>query len=89
MDWYDAGEHSGSFSVAGYELFDGDWQDVENGDPALESLGADAIQHLEGATVHYISTEGDDIYLHIDGPFDDWDSFIDYIDYALEPYSVA
>lgn len=82
-------EHEGSFTVAGYNFFGGDWNDVERGDTPLEDIGLDYITDVERVTVHYVNPQGDDIYYTVHGPFDDWESFVSQVEYDLDPYAVA
>lgn len=88
MDSYDL-PSGGSFSVAGYESFGGDWNDVEaKGDTPFEESGYD-LSDLDRVTIHYTDSQGNDFYLTVNGPWDDWDVLGDIIDDALDSYGVT
>lgn len=91
-DWYsledtDSGR-DGSFSVAGYREIGGDWVDVENGGQSLEASATD-VWELDTVTVHYVNDLGDDIYYTIGGPWSDWDSMVEFVEYGLDGYGIS
>jgi hypothetical protein len=82
-------DHDGGYSVAGWQSWDGDWQDVETGEGLpLEEVYPDDLEAVEMATIHYTNSAGDDIYFTIHGPFDDWESMELAIDDALDSYGI-
>jgi hypothetical protein len=89
-NWYESPDHDGVFSVAGWEAIGGDWHDVENGDTSLEasSLGP---WDMDQVTIHYVDeASGDDMYFTMsNGPWEDWDQFVDFMDDALDGYGVS
>lgn len=83
------GDHDGEFSIAGYNIIGGDWHNVESGGGTpFESTGFD-VGDLDRATFHYTSPAGDDVYFTVHGPWDDWESFVDYLEYIMDGYGVA
>lgn len=74
------------FSVAGYE-YGGKWRDVENGAGSIEWRGRDSISNSDRVTVWYQTPGGDEKYVTIHGPFNDWDHFWEAVEYQTDPYS--
>jgi hypothetical protein len=89
-EWFGGTAHEGEWSAAGYNTFGADWTDVQNGGTPLESWARDSdLSELERVTIHYVNEHGDDIYVTMHGPWEDWGQFMDYIDYILDPYGVS
>lgn len=88
--WYESPDHEGFFSVAGWEPIDGYWRDVESGDQSLEASPYEPWD-LDQVTIHYTNPEtGDDFYFTMsNGPWEDWEQFVDFMDDALEGYGVT
>lgn len=75
--------------VVGYRLEGEQWQDVERGATPFEDVVDEQdLSNVDAVAVHYINEHGDDIYIHIPGPWYSWDQFWYYIDYILDPYGV-
>lgn len=88
-DWYEMEGREGSFSVAGYNIIGGDWQNVETGGGTpFEDTPFD-VSDVDRMTLHYVNPAGDDVYFTVLGPFDDWDSLVDYFDDMLDGYGVS
>jgi hypothetical protein len=88
LDSYDVPDHDGSASIAGFNFIGGGWHDVERGDIPLETYSNDAVQDLDGFSYHYVNSHGDDVYFHIDGPFETWDDVLDAIAASLDRYGI-
>lgn len=77
-----------SWDVAGYGG-GGQWEDVERGDPPL-SADEPLPDWVDEMVIHFITEEGESIYVTIWGPWDDWDVVEDIVDEIdLDPYSIG
>lgn len=76
----------GEGAVTGWQDFDGNWHNIDEGGPAFVE-GADIAQKV---TIHYVSDRGDDVYFTIvdQAGFEDYESIADAFEDTLDVYGI-
>lgn len=86
-EWHESADREGGFVIAGWRDSDGQWIDVENGGRELES-STTPLWEVDDMTVRYTNPAGDDIYLTVHGPWEDYESLSAIVDDAMDAYGI-